>query len=173
MNKTAVKNRKKIQDALFALMKKQPVEAIRITEICDAAGISRTAFYHHYSGIDEVLISAYEDAHERAFGSHEWNTEYLRSDIFIQDMIRFFDENSDLIYALRYWNLLGTVAGAPTRKSIESASDTSDSILQAYPQYAMIYFWSSYFTICMAWLRNGKKESRRQLFQIISHLRKI
>lgn len=173
MNKTAETNRKNIESALLRLMKKQSYEYISITAICKEAGLSRTTFYHHFAKTDEVLLSAYETAHEKAFGSHEWTLGYFKSDQFIQDMIHFFDVNSDLLTALRHWDLLPRIAYLPTEKSLFSAAEEKDKILSKYPAYTMIYFWGNYFSICSMWLRNGKKETPDQLFEIISYMNRL
>ncbi|MCR5228752.1 MAG: TetR/AcrR family transcriptional regulator [Solobacterium sp.] len=173
MNKTADSNRKIIEKALLKLMKKNAYERISITDICREAGVSRTTFYHHFSKADDVLLSAYESAHEKAFGSHSWTIDYFKSDQFITDMIRFFDVNSDLLTALRHWDLLARISYLPTEKSLFSASEEKDGILAAYPAYTMIYFWGNYFSICSMWLRNGKKETPEQMFKIIRHMNSL
>ena len=37
-----------IADKMKALMKKKPIDKIRITEICQAAEIERSTFYYHF-----------------------------------------------------------------------------------------------------------------------------
>ncbi len=173
MNKTADSNRKNIEKALLGLMKKNAYERISITDICREAGVSRTTFYHHFSKADDVLLYAYENAHEKAFGSHEWTVTYFKSEQFIKDMIRFFDENSDLLTALRHWDLLPRISHLPTARSLFSAAEEKDEILSKYPAYTMVYFWGSYFTLCSMWLRSGKKETPEQMFEIIRYMNSL
>jgi len=173
MNKTADSNRSSIEKALLKLMKKQDFEHITITDICREASVSRTTFYHHFTGADDVLLSAYETAHELAFGEHEWTLEYFKSNQFIKDMIRFFDVNSDLLLELRHWDLLSRISWLPTEKSLHSASEETDRVLSKYPAYTMIYFWGSYFSIFSMWLRSGKKETPQQMYEIISYMNKL
>lgn len=173
MNKTAANNRKTIEKALLRLMKKNAYDRISISDICKEAGVSRTTFYHHFSSADDVLLSAYETAHEKAFGSHEWTIDYFKSDQFIRDMIHFFDANSDLLIALRYWDLLPRISYLPTTKSLFSAAEEKDEILSKYPAYTMVYFWGNYFSLCSMWLRNGKKETPEQMFEIISYMNRL
>ena len=44
-----------IQDSLFELMGKKPIEKITITELCKNADINRTTFYAHYSDQYDLL----------------------------------------------------------------------------------------------------------------------
>ena len=55
----------------------------------------------------------------------------------------------------------------PTTRSLFSAAEEKDEILSRYPAYTMVYFWGNYFDLCSMWLRNGKKESPEELFEII------
>jgi AcrR family transcriptional regulator len=173
MNRTAEKNRRKIEKALLKIMKTTPFEEISVLRVCKEADISRTAFYHHFASLDDVLLSAYEAAHEKAFGKREWTAAYFRSDQFLRDMISFFDHNSELITVLRHWDLLSRVASFPTQKSLLSASEENDEILSSYPEYTMVYFWIRPFTICNMWLRGGKKETPEELFEIIRHMNEL
>ena len=89
MNRTAETNRRNIEKALLKLMKNAAYEHISVSAVCREAGISRTTFYRHYSTVDDVLLSAYETAHEKAFGSHDWTVAYFKSEQFLKDMITF------------------------------------------------------------------------------------
>lgn len=173
MNITAEKNRRKLEEALLSIMKKKPFDLITVSEICEAASLSRATFYHHYARTDDVLVSAYETAHENAFGRREWTLDYFHSDLFLKDMIRFFDQNTGLIAAISKWNLLPRVAWLPTKMSYDSSSLLSDPYLSKYPQYTTIYLWGNTFDICMAWILGGKKESSEEMLKMMQYMRKL
>ena len=42
-------------EALLKLMTKMPFEKITVSELTKCAGVSRTAFYRHYSSIDQII----------------------------------------------------------------------------------------------------------------------
>ena len=67
----------------------------------------------------------------------------------------------------------GTDSGNAKSEAEESASEETDRVLSKYPAYTMIYFWSSYFSICSMWLRSGKKETPQQMYEIISYMNKL
>lgn len=46
--------RKMIKDALLALMAEKPVADVTVTELCNAAEVSRSTFYAHYSTPEDV-----------------------------------------------------------------------------------------------------------------------
>lgn len=47
--------RESIQTALFQLMEKKQFCKIKITEVIERAGVSRSAFYRNFSSLDEVI----------------------------------------------------------------------------------------------------------------------
>jgi AcrR family transcriptional regulator len=56
-----LKTRDRLGDALIALMQEKPFDAIKIQEVLDRAGISRSTFYMHYRDKDDLFLSDAED----------------------------------------------------------------------------------------------------------------
>ena len=56
--------REAIRDALLALMKDRDYAAIRVTDIINKSGVSRSAFYRNYKAKDEVLMDLIDAATE-------------------------------------------------------------------------------------------------------------
>lgn len=54
--------RESITEALLILMKQKPFAQISITEIVQKAGVGRVTFYRNYSGKEDVLVSALNEA---------------------------------------------------------------------------------------------------------------
>jgi len=55
-------NLKAIYQALLQLMSQKPMISISITELCQAAHVSRTYFYRHYQNFDQIILAAQEQA---------------------------------------------------------------------------------------------------------------
>lgn len=59
-----LRTRQKIYRCFLDLRRKKPIEEIRITDLCEKAGINRATFYHHYEDIyalsDEMEYSVIE-----------------------------------------------------------------------------------------------------------------
>lgn len=53
------KTRRALQTALLELVVKEDYEAITVADICDAADVGRSAFYHHFKGKDDLLRSGF------------------------------------------------------------------------------------------------------------------
>lgn len=50
-----------IREALLELLKKEPIQNISVSTLCQTAGINRTTFYNHYDGTYEVLAEIEEN----------------------------------------------------------------------------------------------------------------
>lgn len=59
--KRAAPSKDFLYEALVQLMETTPYEDITVTDIAKKAGVSRMAYYRHYSGKDEILISHVKD----------------------------------------------------------------------------------------------------------------
>ena len=46
-----IRTREKIYSQFLKMRRKKPIENIRITDLCNEAGINRATFYHHYADI--------------------------------------------------------------------------------------------------------------------------
>lgn len=50
-----VKTREALSKALITLLSKKAFQDVRISELCDEAGVSRATFYNNFSSMDEVF----------------------------------------------------------------------------------------------------------------------
>jgi len=61
-------------DALVALMQQQPFDSIRVQDVLDRAGVSRSTFYEHFKDKDDLFDSDAEEFFERiatALSAHQ------------------------------------------------------------------------------------------------------
>ena len=60
-----------IREAMLELLKKESIQNISVSELCQCAGINRTTFYNHYDGTYEVLAEIEENFLTELSGSGE------------------------------------------------------------------------------------------------------
>ncbi len=60
-----IKTRERLQNALLELLGSKELKAITVKEICEKAGISRNAFYQHYSYKEDLYEQMVDKATER------------------------------------------------------------------------------------------------------------
>lgn len=63
------RTRRSLQDALLALARERPLEAISVSDIVARANVNRSSFYQHYSDKDSLLADALDSATDDA-GAH-------------------------------------------------------------------------------------------------------
>ena len=172
MNK-AVKTKNQISQALIELLNNKPLDLITIKELTKKAKISRTAFYNNFNNLDDVLKYIYQRAHKQIFKEKYSHLEYVYSDEHIQDMISFFDKNSELLLVLIKWNLIELIAKYNTEIVLTYTHHYKNKFIREHAFYFISYYHGSLFNICTYWITNGKQESIETLFKIIKEFEKI
>ncbi len=66
MDPRIARTRRSLQDALLALAREQPLEAISVADIVERAGVNRSSYYLHYGDKDKLL----GDALDRTLDEH-------------------------------------------------------------------------------------------------------
>lgn len=65
-----IKTKKKLSEACIDLMKEKPLSDIKVSELCERAGISRATFYNNFNSVDEIFtyfITCFEEPFEEIF----------------------------------------------------------------------------------------------------------
>ena len=84
--KQAISTKKRILDTSMKLMKEYGYDAMTIKQICDEAGVSTGAFYHHLGSKDGIIIEGYSEC-DRYFEKYVINN--LKSDNIIDRIIEY------------------------------------------------------------------------------------
>jgi AcrR family transcriptional regulator len=98
--KQAIATKLKITEVATELFRSNKFESVKIQDICDAAGISIGAFYHHFKSKSEIIDIGYEqidllfqEQYEyKAFESNVESIKYLLGEVgsFLQELGWFF-----------------------------------------------------------------------------------
>lgn len=101
-----IKTQEHLQNALLELLNTKELKEITVKEICNTAGISRNAFYQHYSYKEDLYNRMVEQATERIRDSLApiipRTTDPRRKDIesYARHIIEGISEVKDLIYVM-------------------------------------------------------------------------
>lgn len=63
-DKRVIQTKAKLTNALLVQLKEHPLYSIKISDLCDTAGISRATFYNNFDSMDEIvfnLLVAFEE----------------------------------------------------------------------------------------------------------------
>jgi AcrR family transcriptional regulator len=66
-NRQALRSRRRLQEALLALLREKPYSKITVTEIAGRADLARPTFYAHFETKDDLLLSYVDDIFEPVF----------------------------------------------------------------------------------------------------------
>ena len=166
--------RKALEDGLIELMKSKPFEKITVTELCGHTDINRSTFYMHYEDIYELLCSIEEDvlAWQRQVVDdlggkrNEGRGALLQS---MEQLFAYFVENSkclqvlmsergDIFFQQRFFE-------AAYRMYNFSGVHNPKKALAEDPRF--IFVVNGGVGLTQYWLKNGLKESPREIAEII------
>lgn len=118
MNRKSEKTKRLIKDTFVELLKTEPVGEIKVTQICELAGIHRTTFYLHYDNVDEIMNDIFDrivnemlcilsDFHYRDFFSNPQKylarvNEYFQKDFDFYKTLMMTEESDIQLARLRH-----------------------------------------------------------------------
>lgn len=51
-----------MKDALLDILEREPIDRVRVTDVCKCADVNRSTFYAHYSGVGQLVSELESDA---------------------------------------------------------------------------------------------------------------
>lgn len=152
--------------ALLEILKTKPLPQITVSEIAKKAGVSRMAFYRHFSGLEDVLFSYYEPKFEKIFDktlnkiSHEQK---------IIDLTEFFNDlTPDFKRAIagEYETLLFQIFTQQMAHFYDATTTWSDW-KDPKRNYWIKFMSAGLFEVWLTWIQTGQKESLEEMTQLI------
>lgn len=165
--------KKAIQNAMVTLLKTKSFDDITTTKLAKEAGISRSSFYTHYKDKFELIDSCQQTLFnqiEYIFEKHVGDKEAAFLEIFE------FLKRERLLSALISANgtrEFQTFIVNKVRLFINTDFQRRfkrEKLTPVEAEYSSIYLASAFFGLCQAWIANGKKESPRQMTNLVLKL---
>ena len=165
-----------LQDSLFELMEKKPIEKITIKELCENADINRTTFYAHYSDqydllakIENETISWAKDAISNLTGK---NDKYENINM-LEEIFQYIVENSknlkilmsergDINFQKQIFTMVYNQCGI-------SFSPVRDENSNARNEY-FVFVVNGSIGLLQHWLKNGMTKTAREMAEIIYNM---
>lgn len=158
---------RKIYISLIELLKIYDYEKLTITQICQHAHISRQTFYTYYQNKDDV-IKSFLDYILKERLLDKIDSDYFFSFEYVHYVVELYDLHDSFFIVLEKWNILDYLS-KDNQEIIKKLfkEKTKNEYIQKYSQYYYLSFFSSIHSICMEWIHNGKKETKKELEDII------
>lgn len=164
----SAQHQKQVTDALLGLMQKIPFENITVTQLCQAAGVSRRVFYHLFSNKTGAL-HALVDHKIQDIESH--NREIPN------DAMRFFCYWKDLKGFLDALEENG-MSGLLLDRMIQSVLAEDYDLLywlqkkgwNEYSQEVIIFLLSGLMGLVYSWYYSGYKKSPEEMAALLEQM---
>lgn len=166
-NPSSIRSKKLLTEALFDLMKVKTYNQITITELVNAADLTRKTFYRNFSSKDDILENYMDDIFKEYVDSLE-RLECFESSAIINTYFKICKKNQkfltlimeqNLLFLLhsKYLTYLSAINEKFQKKSISESSVT---------QYHIAFSAGGFLQILYLWLKNGLKETPEEMAEI-------
>ena len=95
-NPLAIRAKKLMAEAFFDLLRENPSEKIKITQLCKRAGVARRTFYTHFNGVEDIPRFFFTDHWVNIFKEHLINS--LEKDLSPDQFFHF-----TMSHLFEYW----------------------------------------------------------------------
>ena len=175
-NRQTTRSINMLRSAFLALLKEQPFEKIRISEITDRADLARSTFYAHFETKDDLLTSYVEDIAEAYLGLYsppnKWTSE--KNILDIEKEVAFFEG----------WKNLGEIAVLINQPYVEELvykvirnmhlkgyreiiSPNRPDLNPCFASYWIEFLASTKIALLRNWVRNDMKDSPEVLGEFL------
>lgn len=161
-NKRKKESMERIEKVFIELLQTKELSEISVSDICKRAGLNRTTFYANYTDIygladtirdklESEVSNLYQEEITQGFNSND----YLKLFQHIKDNQIFYQTYFKLGYDNNYKIILYDIDLA------------SKHFQNRFIEYHMEFFKAGITQIIKIWLKNGCKESPKDMFEII------
>lgn len=161
-NKRRKQSRERMEAVFVQLLQTKPLNRIRVSEICQLAGVNRTTFYANYADIYALADAIRERLENNLQEMYEWERTQLFDSHDYLKLFRHIKDNQLLYqtyFKLGYDN---------DYKIISYDTELAQAHFQnRFVQYHMEFFRAGITRIIKMWLENGCMERPEEMFEII------
>lgn len=161
-NKRKRDSQKKIKTAFIALLQKNELNKIKVTDICKLAGINRTTFYANYLDIYDLANTIQKNLETEVFNLYKEEREQRYNSNNFLKLFNHIKENQ--ISYKAYFKLGSDRKFKITKYDIHQAAKYYDN---QHIDYHIEFFRNGLNAIIKKWLQNDCKETPEEIFYIL------
>lgn len=174
-----VKTKKALYEALISLMKEQPFEEIKVSDICDRALVNRSTFYAHYGDKYEMFLDLIGSLKAGIIESLEKNESELNTKEYYIDMLSLLlehiDEKRDVFYSMLLNNrnsIISDIIVDAINRDIKSRVKGSDIIKgkRVPGEVVSVFYLGAVAGVVLAWIKNAHKYSKEEIIDYLQVL---
>lgn len=177
IDKRSIRTRAAIQSSLLRLLNQFNLDEISIKGLCENAGVNRTTFYLHYTGVNDVLVSIREDFVKRVIDKYPAPSSAKGEGAYIA-FLKTVNDEIDKTPMFEKFICTSSEAGNFIKRLKDSFSDKIYALLlpdtledkKEHCSYITTFLCSGVIDTYFLWLKNGKKTSLDVFCKTISAL---
>lgn len=166
----SVQHQKQVEQSLLELMKKMPYEDISVTQLCQAAGISRRVFYHLFNNKTDALYALIDHTILETESYHTGNPDQA---------LRFFQywqENASLLSALSKNDLISVLLERMIDIIVNEDYDVRNWLRTDNTKYGkdiLIYNLCGAMGMTYNWYHSGYEKSPEEMAALLAQLTRL
>lgn len=166
----------KISNGLRSCLSVRNLTEITVSDICKAAGVSRSSFYRSFDMPLDVLSYACDKVVDMIIKDFS-STELTDSDDLVRFSLRYWRNHSDILEAAVNCDRMDIIG-----KAIENHSNklvrnllimVHNDFTKAEVEYIQMGIVGLISNLLVVWIRHGEKESPDQLYELYVKCRKV
>ena len=148
-NKSNIRVRRAIIDALYGIMQDTPLDQITVTEIVEKAGVSRASYYRNFNSKEEVLISMVHDVLDEFKHTADYDLSHIHTMKHIIRSLSFFDR-----YRYYFINLYRSGYGMVLLDELNSFHESiaGDMPSHSADRYEIYIYMGALFNTVLVWM---------------------
>lgn len=164
----SAQHQKQVTEALLLLMQKMPFEDITVTQLCQAAGVTRRVFYHLFSNKTGALhaLVDHKILDIKSYG-REVSNDTLRFFCYWKDQRSFLDALGE-----------NGISGILLERMIQSVLAEDYDLLywlrkkgwKDYSQEVIIFFLSGLMGLVYSWYYSGYQKSPEEMAALLEQM---
>ncbi|MCQ2486929.1 MAG: TetR/AcrR family transcriptional regulator [Clostridia bacterium] len=167
-NPISIRSKKKIAEALIALMNEVPFVKITVKDIVAKAGLTRQTFYHNFETKEEVLKYTMDELFDEMF-QFMVDKKIINWEDIIWFYFRFWQRNSDLLKLLIKNNLVYVLDAKYTEyfKLFQILQFRKTDLTNMEAEYVYSFISGAMTRLLVSWINSGMVMPARDMAKLV------
>ena len=170
-NPISIRSKKKIAEALIALMNEVPFVKITVKDIVAKAGLTRQTFYHNFETKEEVLKYTMDELFDEMF-QFMVDKKIINWEDIIWFYFRFWQRNSELLKLLIKNNLVYVLDAKYTEyfKLFQVLQFRKTDLTNMEAEYVYSFISGAMTRLLVSWINSGMVMPARDMAKLVMNI---
>lgn len=167
-DKRAQRSAELIYGALCSCLEEKSFDRITVSDLQRASGVARTTFYRAFDDVSDVLSWKCETCFDEALSGFK-PIDFMNEADLAQRFFAYWVEHSEILELLKRVERLDIVLAAHMRsaEALQARFGELPGVTEMQKKYFMAIRSGILMSILGAWMQNGRKESPKELMDMV------